>query len=549
MVDHGGFMRKSMAVIMLACALSAHAHGDEVKVELRLVAPDALEVSYALPPACTALAFIKDGHDGAAMRAAWRPLDACGQAGADRLVRSGAGCPVLRFRVPAATEQAGYPAAFPLGQGLYAHLSNYAVADSCGKVDYRLAAPWIGANGRAYQSEAGAGGAGSAVLLLEAAPAMTAFGTPGYFDPRLSPAALAQIRQVADGTVAYLRGALPHAAFAPPMLAASLAAGPGGPHIGGDAGDVLRLSLYNWPRDPGPEEHAQLTLLVAHEFSHRFQLRDAVDAYPDARLIHEGGGEFLRWMTSLHAGWMTPAQAAADLDRALSTCMLYTDGQRWRALTPARIAVDRLEYACGLPAYVYGLAARQGPGTALARIDAFYAALAGGAKPAFSQALDCGPLPPGRCGEGWTARLLDGAGPMEGAWGELLRRSGLASLQAPTQAQRDATVLRALVKLMKDDCGGGSGTMPVPDGVVLDGMKACTTFTHDVYVTRIEGFPVSGHADTAAAMAAACTARHRVVLGLKEGAALVVPCAEPYPMRTAFWHADIGKILAALSSE
>ena len=521
----------------------------QVNVELRLVGPDALEVSYALPAACDKLAFTKNGRDGAAMRRSWQPLDGCAEAGADRLARSGASCPVLRFRVPAATEQAGYPAAFPLGQGLYAHLSNYTVADSCGKPRYRLAAPWVAANGQIYRGTADAQGEDSSVMLLATAPGKTAFGTPGWFDRRLSPAALAQIRQVADGTVAYLRGALPHADFKPPMLAASLATGPGGPRIGGDAGDVLRLSLYNWPRAPGPEENAQLTLLVAHEFSHRFQLRDAVDAYPDARLIHEGGGEFLRWMTSLHEGWMTPDAAAADLDRALATCMLYSDGQSWRALNPRQIGVNRLEYACGLPAYVYGLAARQGPGTALGRVDGFYAALKRGARPDFAQAMDCGTGPSARCTAGWTARLLDGAGAMDDQWAALLRASGLARLQPPTQVQRDAMVLRALVKLMQDDCGGRSGSMPVPDGVVLDGFKACRTFTQDAHVTTVEGLRVAGDAGTGAAMTAACTARHQVVLGLKDGAALAVPCAEPYPMRSAFWHADIDKILAALARE
>lgn len=533
----------------LACVLSAGAAAPGVNVELRLAAPDALEVSYALPPGCNGLAFTKNGSDGARMRRAWQPLDACGSAGADRLARLDASCAVLRFRVPAATEQAGYPAAFPLGQGLYAHLSNYAVADSCGKPRYRLAAPWVAAGGQAYRDAADAAGEDSSVLLLASAPGKTAFGTPGYFDPRLSPAALAQIRQVADGTVAYLRGALPHADFKPPMLAAGLVSAPGGPRIGGDAGDVLRLSLYNWPRDPGPQEHAQLTLLVAHEFSHRFQMRDAVDAYPDARLIHEGGGEFLRWVTSVHESWMTPAQAGADLDRALSTCMLYTDGQAWRALTPRQIGVNRLEYACGLAVYAYGLAAREGSGSALARVDAFYAALKAGTRPDFAQALDCGAARSARCVSGGVARLLNGAGPMDAQWAALLGETGLARLVPPTQAERDAMVLRAIVKLMKDDCGGRSGSAPVPDGVVLDGMKVCKTFTRDAYVTAVEGLPLAGHPGTGAAMSAACTARHQVVLGLKDGATLAVPCAAPYPLRAAFWHADIGKLLAALARD
>jgi hypothetical protein len=533
---------------LVAAACLPGAHGAQVDVQLRLLTPDALEVSYALPPACDALAFLKNGDDGRQTRASWQPQDDCGAAGADQLSRTDQACPVLRFRVPATTAKIGYPAAFPMGQGLYVHLSNYALADSCGKVSYRLAAPGIAVNGQAYQGAAvaQAGQDASALLLQSALPQRS--GEPlAWFDPRLPAAAVQRIKTVADGTVDYLRVALPDARFARPIVGAVLASEPGGPNIGGDAGDVLRLSLFNWPQDPGPRENASLTRLVAHEFSHRFQLRDAVDVYPDARLIHEGGGDFLWWMTSLHQGWMTPAQAADELDQALTECILYSDEQSWRALSPRYIGTNYLEYKCGLPAYVYVLAARQGPGTAMARVNGFYRDLGQGGQPDVGQALECGATP--ACRARRLAPLLGPDGPMEQQWIKLLVDTGLATPHPPTQAQRDAMVLRALVKLMKDDCRGLSGSTATPDGVILDGMKACKTFTQDAWVTRIEGLPVFGHAATGRTMAAACAARHQVVLGLKPGGTLAVPCASPYRMREEFFRADIDKVLTALRRE
>jgi hypothetical protein len=515
-----------------------------VDVQLRLLSADALEVSYSLPQACPGLAFLKDGDAGRTMRAAWQPLDG-GVAGAGRLERppGPANASVLRFRVPAATRQVGYAAAFPMGQGLYAHLSNYAVDGSCGAVRYRLAAPGIALEGRAWRDAAETKDGDAAALLL-AVPLPEGEGVPVYIDPRLSAATAARIRTVADGTVDYLRRELPGARYTRPIVAAAYAEEPGGPNIGGDAADVLRLALFNWPRVPAAGEDAKLTLLVSHEFSHRFQLRDAVDVYPDARLIHEGGGEFLRWMASLQNGWLTPARAAEDLDLALTDCLLVTEGRSWRSLSPREIGNNRMEYRCGLPAYVYVLAARQGEGGAMARIDGFYRELAAGRRPDFAQALECGGAP--ACRARWMAPLLNADGPMEAQWGALLRETGLATAVAPTQAQKNAMVLRAVIKLMKDDCGGVSGTTETPDGILLDGMKACKTFTRDAYVTRIEGLPVFGDAGTGAAMAAACTARRELVLGLKDGGSLKAPCPEPYRMRTDFYHADIGKILAAL---
>jgi hypothetical protein len=537
-------MHRRAALFLAALGWACTALGSEVGVQLRLLSNDALEAAYTLPPDCASLAFLKDGDAGRATRAAWQALDG-GVAGADRLERpaAAAGQTVLRFRVPAATRHIGYAAAFPMGQGLYVHLSNYAVADTCGPVRYRLAAPGIAVDGRALRDTAEPGNGDTAALLL-AAPLPAGEAVPVYIDPRLSAATAARIHAVADGTVDYLHRELPDAAYTRPIVAAAWAGEPGGPNIGGDAADVLRVALFNWPRDPGPVEQAKLTKLVSHEFSHRFQLRDAVDVYPDARLLHEGGGEFLRWMASLENGWLTPAQAAADLDQALSDCMLYTEGRSWRALAPREIAVNWLAYRCGLPAYVYVLAARQGKGTAMQRIGGFYRALAAGRRPDPAQAFECGDTP--GCRARRLTPLLGADGAMEAQWAALLRDTGLAAPMPPTQAQRDAMVLQAMVKLMKDDCGGDSGTTETPDGVILDGMKACRTFTRDAHVTAIEGLPVFGNPATGEAMTAACTARHALVLGLKEGGSITAPCATPYRMRSSFYRADIAKVLAAL---
>jgi hypothetical protein len=542
-------MHKRAALFLSMLACSGACHGAEVEVRLRLLSADALEVAYALPPDCRGLAFLKDGDAGRETRAGWQAEGGGGVAGADRLERradpSGPAGQVLRFRVPAATRHIGYPAAFPVGQGLYAHLSNYAVDGSCGKVNYRLAAPGIAVGGRAWRDATEAGeGADAAALLLTAPLPDSGGAVPAYFDPRLPAATVAQIRAVADGTVEVLREALPHARFTRPIVAAAYAEGPGGPNIDGDAAGVLRLGLFNWPREQGPDERARLTLLVSHEFSHRFQLRDAVDVYSDARLIHEGGGEFLRWMVSVRKGWLTPAQAAADLDQALADCMLYTEGRSWRALSAREIAAARLAYRCGLPAWVYALAARQGRGAAFERIDGFYRDLGAGGRPDFGQALECGAAPD--CRARWLPALLGADGTMEAQWRSLFGETGLAAPAPPTQAQKDAMVLRAVVKLMKDDCRGASSTAETPDGIILDGMKACKTFTRDAYVTTIEGLPVFGDAATGPAMTAACATRHEIVLGLKEGGTLVAPCPEPYRMRAAFYRADIGKLLAAL---
>ncbi|GJJ04849.1 hypothetical protein RugamoR64_53870 [Duganella rhizosphaerae] len=541
-------MKKSHIWLHLlgATLLPLAAHAATVDVDIKLASADALEVSFALPEHCTALAFLKDEPGGQEIRAAWQRQNDCATPEGNLLKSAGA-C-TARFRVPATMQKiSGYPGSFPAPGGMYVHSSNYALADSCGPVRYRYLAPDIVMNGQRYRDTASAPaatGGDTATMLMLAPQTSTSL---DYFDPRLSAATVAQIREVADGTISYLSKQLPLARFTRPVIAAIAASEPGGPNVGGDASNILRLTLFNWPQVLGPDEKSKLTLLVSHEFSHRFQLRDAVDVYPDARLINEGGGEFLRWLTSVQQGWLTRQEAAAQLDKALAECILYTEGKSWRALTPRAIGSQRLEYLCGLPAYVYSLAARQGPGTALARFDRFYHQLRQGQVPDFAHALECGDTP--ACKPQVLPALLTSTATMEQQWNDVLPKTALATLRPPSQALRDRMVLRAVVKLMVDDCAGRSGTTETPEGIILDGMTVCKSIHKDSYATSIEGHPVFGDAATGPAMTNACLARHEVAFGLKDGGKLVVPCQTPYQMRTAFYAIDIDKALSQLLRE
>jgi len=531
-------IRGALALGLATASLQAAAG---VTATVRLAAPDALEVEYGLPAACAKLSFLKQGADAARIRERWQAQEGCGTAGGDTLARGDRVCRTLRFRVPATTDKvAGYPGSFPVGQGLYAHMSNYAVGEECGPVDYRFTGPaTIRAAGRSFVRSAPAHADASALLF----PAYQD-GSLDYFDPALSRTAVAQVRSVADGTTRYLKQAMPRAHYLPPIIAAGLAAEPGGPNIGGSAGDVLLLTLFNWPREPAPEYRRQMNKLVGHEVSHRFQMRDAVDSYPDARLIHEGGAEFLRWSVALRQGWLTPQQAAGELDDALAECMLGTGARSWRAMPAEEIGTRRLEYTCGLPAYVYALSARQGAGAPEERLDRFYAQLRMKARPEFARAMECGDS---ACAPRVLPAVLGVAAPMRDAWADALERTGLARPQPPRQAHVDAMMLQAITQLVREDCKGARSITPAPDRMLLDALPQCATLRKDAVVLRAEGQPVFGAAQALPAVVAACTARHVVELGLEDGSTLAMPCRIPYQPMTQVYAADIGKIMAALA--
>lgn len=538
-------MKRLLPAITLVLS-TVPAWADGVGVTVRLAGADALEVSYDLPAACRQLSFLKDGPGAQTIRSRWQPQDDCGHAGGDTLTRNAASCPQLRFRVPVTTDKvSGYPGSFPAGEAIYAHMSNYAVGTQCGPVRYRYAATGsIETAGARFEQEAAADADAPALLFARRLPSDDK--DLDYFDPALSAVAVGQIRSVADGTASFLRSAMPKAVFKRPIIAATLAVEPGGPNIGGNAGDLLLLSLFNWPQQPAPQYQRLMNKLVAHEMSHRFQMRDAVDVDPDARLINEGGAEFLRWTISLRQGWLTPQQAAEELDGALASCMLGTGNRSWRELSQSEIGGAYLEYACGLPAYVYAMAARQGKGTPYARMDEFYHQLRSGAQPDFAQAIECGAA---ACAPRVLPAILERAAPMRAQWATVLTQTGLAAPRAPTQSQTDAMMLQALTQLVREDCGGKRSMTPTPESILVYSLPSCAGLRSDIEVVRVEGLPVFGGMQALPAMVEACRGRHSVELGLKQGAALHVACRVPYQIMPHMYAAYIDKIIAALARQ
>lgn len=526
----------------LALAMSSAA-AENVHVTVRLAAPDALQVSYELPATCAQLPFVKNGAGATEIRSHWQPIDTCGKAGGDTLARGAKSCKALTFRVPATVNKVeGYPGSFPTGEAIYAHMSNYAVSESCGAVSYKFAGPGSILTGLTRHEDTAPTHADAPALLFPTR--LPKAGTSlDYYDPALPAATVSQLRERADRTASWLHNRMPGAQFRRPIIAATMAKELGGPNIGGSAGDVLHVALFNWPAEPSPDVSRLASKLVTHEMSHRFQIRDAVDDYDDSRLIHEGIGEFLRWLVSINQGWLTPQDAASELDDALAACMLITDDRRWHSISPAEIGGNHLEYECGLPAFVYALAARQGKGDAVARIDEFYRHLRQGSKPDLAQAMECGNQP---CKPTVLPTILGGSNAMRDEWARVLDETGLARPVAPTQRQTDAMMLRALTKLVREDCQGKRSMTPTSASVLVDALPSCATLRKDVEVVQVEGMPLFGGMQALPAMTQACSARREVALGLKDGVTLAIPCRSPYQPGTRMYAADIGKIMRAL---
>lgn len=548
--------RQLLAACFLAVPAMANA---DVEVNIKYLHSQALEVSYQIPSACPSLAFKKKGSDAAKIRSTWQPLDACGKADGQQLSNQEAQqaqqatCTQLRFQVPVSADKVrGYPAAFPVADAIYVHTSNFAVESGCGKVSYSFSAPGIAMNAQVFANHTrptGLNGEDMSVLLLPQV-LKTDSNFIGYFDPALGEANISNIRKIASESIVFLHQALPRATFDMPIIAASRVLGPGGARPDGDAGDVLRLGLFNWPLQPDAETERMMTLFVSHEFSHRFQMRDATDAYADARLIHEGGAEFLRWLMAVRKGWLTHEQAADELNMALGECLLNARQSSWGNLTANQIRGGRLDYHCGLAVYVFGLAVRQGKAGPFERFDGFYDQLrqvqgqAQAPRPDFAHALECGEEP--ACKSKWLSRMLGKQESMQAVWVDFFQQTGFARAVDASQQQKNAMVNQVMQELMREDCGTSS-TFPQADKLGVDEVKGCKILRGGMNIIKSENLPLYSHPDTLIATIAACRQRSQVRLTIESGQQLDLPCKKIYQPVEQFYEVDMMKLLSSLN--
>ncbi|MBC3873359.1 hypothetical protein [Undibacterium flavidum] len=552
---HGSGTLHSLTKLFLGMSLSVAASSvlAQVDIKLRFEAGQGLKVEYHLPPNCPQLKFEKDGPSAALIRVSWKADNECFVLDGDYLKaretpKAGSGsCRVATFSVPANINKvSGYPAAFPMGEFLYAHTSNYQVDTRCGDISYEMIAPNIAFEGQQVSTQARISPASeiSFPVLFSSNPLVVEQGVLSYIDPTLSPPNVARIKEVSQKTISYLKDAMPKARFMMPIIAAAKLKHPGDIGFDGDAGNVLRLILFNWPDQVTPDTNTLITKFVAHEFSHRFQKRDEVDIYPISRVIHEGGGEYLRWYTSLKMGWMNQEEAANDLDDALNRCLLGTENKAWQTLSASYVGARQLEYRCGLAAYAFGLAARQNPAPAIHNFAEFYAHIQNGERPDFYDALECGKRLD--CHPQWLPQLFASRTSMAEVWQEFVTATGLAHLTPPNQSQLDVMMKKAFGILMRDDCGGSS-MFEASDGLIVDDLKTCKLLRKGMKIIGVEGHKIFGNANSLTAYLDACRARGKVKLQLAEGADVELECKTLYVPQKYFYAVDIKKLLQRLN--
>ena len=536
-----------LSTCLLAGLMSPHAGAADVTVHLQLTAANALDVSYHVPKTCTTLTFLN--HEtlpqfGKEIRAAWQALDDCASVNGETITKTNQTCSNLRFRVPASKKvfDRVSPGSFPVGEGLFVNTTNYAVGDQCGKVAYHFsAAGSIAFKGQLFQKEATyqEPDAQYMPLLLLQKQIAIKNGAISYFDPALAEENRLLLQNSAEQAIDFYRRALPDLHFRTPILAATAVNDGGYFSYWGDAGDVMRLALYNWPSPATPEADARLRKFVWHEFAHRFQPSSTIVKLGRDPFIVEGGADYLRWVGGIKNKQLGVKEAEQEINTALSNCISKTGDSSWKSLPETLTHRGSFPYECGLALHVMGLAARQNNSDALQQMNDYYLALDKGESIEFAQAIECGKDKD--CTPSWLPKLL-GDQPLKATWSAFFVETQLAKVSGPNREQIADLQRQAFASLMQTDCMGNISFRRNPHDFSIEAIPACKVLREGMQINEIENLPLFTDILVVDEMNRACETRGKVSLGLVNGEKIFVACKTPFALPT-YYAVDMPRLL------
>ena len=542
-------MKIPLSALLLACApVLAHA-GATVKATVTMRDPAAVEVSFAIPPACTALEFIKEDRPPgalAALREDGRAADDCTALEGGRIVRRQAACTTLRLRVPATTRNVDriYPWASPIEKGLFVHTDTYAVKDTCGAVDWTFEAPGgtVVVDG-VMAGERGTHAAGPVAdympVLLIQEPLRAMQGRRVHADARFTPQTLQLLDATVTGAARQLAQDLPGIPFTVPFTVAS----PSTPQDWrGDVANrtVMRLTF---PSEPGPVQEAILHHFVPHEMSHLLQPSGWNDAWPgDEATIKEGGAEFLRVAATTQIGWLDRAAFKGELEDAVNSCVVAADAKPWKDMHNRGWGPN--PYKCGLAFYAIGLSAA-GTDSPLLRLRDYNRKAKQGERTDFARDLECGDAR--ECSPRWLSRVA-GNEWLDAVLLDYARQPGALLRVVDTWSPAQARLLtrQHVGQLMATDCGGATSFYSEESSVRIGAGPACGVLRPDMVVVRAEGLPLFEGVGAVKASIEACHARGKTVLGLRDGASVTLPCDAAVHLPFHVYAVDEARALALL---
>jgi hypothetical protein len=514
-----------LPVLLLACVPASA----QVHATLTLRDPAALEVSYQIPPSCTALDFRNEDmrpETVATLRSDWRAADDCTEFDGRQIRRKNPSCTTLRLRVPATQRTADrvYPWAYPVEKGLYAHTAAYALTAACGPVEWTFSAPGgtVVADGVVAPDSVKRAGADGGdwmptVLIQQALPSGAA--PRVHASSQFTPQTLRLLDSTVASIDAELKRELPGLPFSVPFIVASPSDHPS--NYWGDVANRTTMRLA-FPPAAGPAQETLLHTFVTHEMAHLTQPREWNDSWKgDSATIGEGGAEFLRAVTATRLGWFDRAGFAGELEKAVNSCLLAAEGKSWRAMKNRGWGLN--PYHCGLSFYVIGLSSPLSSTPPLLRVRDYYRKAGKGEPTDFARELECAGA--STCQPRWLPRLA-GNESLESVLQDYARQPGaLLRLKSEWgQSLVKPMAFRHLGQLMAADCKGGISMYHEAASARIGAGPKCGVLREDMVIVRAEGLPLFDTADAVKESLKACREKGSTVLGLQDGRSIVLAC-------------------------
>jgi hypothetical protein len=564
----------------LAAPLAAAVAQPVVSIEVRTAPGPRLLIDYVVPAGVDALQFLsQDPRSHSSFRQSMlRPLDDCARltptrlervrnadAGADEATR----CARWRFEVEPRRLglYAFYEPAQPVGDGVLLHTRHYvAAAPGLGlRWHFRALPQQVVATGGRWESEitfqssaapTPLANSSNAVNSAERADAELRSGVDQYVfigsgaqrigrgyrmvqDSAVPPwlaDAVAQVASLALDRYSAALGSAP-ASDATLLLTAGTASGPRQPgevfHGDVTPGQMIRMHFAAPPAQPDASLRTDIDRFVAHELAHLWHARTgATLAQP---WLHEGGADWMAAVLLRDAGLVGPERLGAQLQAALTGCLLEHGNSIWREIK----AVHSRAYAynCGLVLHALAYRAARAQATAShAANDAARKSAAASDPLAITGALQRSAP---EFDEAAFVAAVQGYGPGGQALartvrdGDVTLADGLRQVMRALQIEQRETPLaelglpngQALFRIGGLACSRFVGFFRRDDHIEFDADNQCTGLPPRARVAQVQGVPVPKDAVLALdRVAQRCVTAPQFDITLHDGSNISVAC-------------------------
>lgn len=543
---------KSIAGLVLA-GIAAHTSAKQApQIIISPLDSTRIQLEYKLPKHCDTLALLQPyGERTRELRQQWQPLNKCSAITKQGNILNNIECKSIRFAIPiqATTLDRIYPVAYPLDeQGVLIHTATMAISDQCGEPRWQFKSP----KGAVILDGKNRGK--KVAIAQYKNPSINYTGVflsylsrpkaPGVISTQQTPAWITtSITTAAQDISRYYQQHYPRIKQQPSYLFVSNTKANQFPRMQADVSNpaMIRFGFINYPEQGDPINQLSIMQTTAHEFAHKLQPAQL----KSTPVIHEGGAEFIRWISSYRLGWSNKNDLGLELSQSISECLQITKTSSWKSISDQQKSSGAFPYKCGLTLHAIALAAGQTPNDAEETLHKYYQQKIAD----FAQALECGPL--NNCTPKWLPAVFTSDKPFIDLVNQQLDQLGLVKAKSIAPPGTTSTNIsgNALMQLIQEDCSGRAGFWPNADHFLLDATN-CKTVKNHWKIQRVNGVSYFNNPVTAIKeQNRGCATQGHVTLETQDQQTAKVPCTREYVLQETWFDLDAERLVALLDKQ